>query len=254
MSAKKSPPTEKSAVEALIYEDVSLIGKYSVMEIAVLAAGCRGDTRAERISEAVELLAMVERYARTGSKTRLHIRYQKKGEISSDAEKSVGIYTLMQNRFLKASAICHAAKRDKKTAKIELTSLVGLAYNATTGGKEDSSEALRRYNEWAKHEANRKSISAEVFKAEFVSGANRSDASFVKIGLKQSATHEKPNSPPSANRHGRNGLPETRLRSLRESTRQRRNDSAGPIPAIRSSTEPHGTRSKITNSPKNGLG
>jgi hypothetical protein len=173
MSAKKSPHTEKSAVEALIYEDVSLIDKYSVMEIAMLAAGCRGDTRAERISDAVELLAMVERYARAGSKTRLHIRYQKKGKTSADAEKSVEIYTLIQNRFLKASEICHAANRDKKTAKIELTSLVGLAYNAATGGKEDSSEALRRYNEWAKHEANRKSISVEVFKAEFVSGARR---------------------------------------------------------------------------------
>lgn len=173
MSAKKSPHTENSSVEALIYEDVSLIGKYSVMEIAMLAAGCRGDTRAERISDAVELLATVERYARVGSKTRLHIRYLKEGETSSDAEKSVGIYTLLQNRFLKASEICHAAKRDKKTGKIELTSLVGLAYNATTGGKEDSSEALRRYNEWAKDEASRTSISAEVFKAEYVSGVRR---------------------------------------------------------------------------------
>jgi hypothetical protein len=173
MSAKKSPHTENSAVEDLIYEDVSLIGKYSVMEIALLAAGCRGDTRAERISDAVELLATVERYARVGSKARLHVRYLKEGETSSDAEKSVGIYTLLQTRFLKATEICHAAKRDKKTAKIELTSLVGLAYNATTGGKENSSEALRRYNEWAKVEASRTSISAEVFKAEYVSGARR---------------------------------------------------------------------------------
>ena len=123
MSTRKSPRNHESSTEALMFEDQSLVRKYSVMDIAMLAAGCRGETRTERIDEAVELLSLVERYALAGKATRSSIRDLKMARESAKVKSSA-----LQEQFQKAVGIRAAATRDKKTGKIELTSLVGLAY------------------------------------------------------------------------------------------------------------------------------
>jgi hypothetical protein len=153
MSTKKSPRNQDSSSDVLTFEDVSLTRKYSVIEIAMLAAGCRGETREERISDAVELLALVERYAIAGKETRCRIRERRKAKENGNVECQQVGYSHIQKQFQKAVDARDAATRDKKTGRIELTSLVGLTYEAATGGKADSSEAMRRFNEWVKEEA-----------------------------------------------------------------------------------------------------
>lgn len=184
MSAKKSPSNDTPAVEALMYEDVKLKGRYSVMEIAMLAAGCRGETNLDRFTDAVELLALVERHAVAGKKARMRNRDRKTGKADYDSAERSLVYL---NRFHTSAKIRDAATRDEKTGKIELTSLVGLAYEAATGGKADSSEAMRRYNEWFQVEAGNEMITIQGFRARYVSGTKpvvvHDDSEALELGV-----------------------------------------------------------------------
>jgi hypothetical protein len=188
MSAKKLLPNHELSAEALIYEDVSLNRKYPVMEIAILAAGCRGETRGERIDDAVELLALVERYALAGGETRVRIRDRKNAKKRGGAKTSEVGDALIRNQFQKALEIRSAATRDEKTGKIKVTSLVGLAYEAATGGKAGSSEAMRRYNKWAEEEADIEAVAVQEFKARFESGVKpaviHDDHQAIQLGMR----------------------------------------------------------------------
>ncbi|KAB2639801.1 MAG: hypothetical protein DVB25_04960 [Verrucomicrobia bacterium] len=168
---RKSPRNQHPSFEALMYEDVSLTHKYSVMEIAMLAAGCKGETRGDQINEAVQLLVLVERYALNGRETRLNIRDQKKASKAAEDKSSALRHSQIKEQFQKVVEIRDAATRDKKTGKIELTSLIGLAYEAATGRKADSSDAMRHFNEWAKEEASEEGVTVDEFKARFKSGS-----------------------------------------------------------------------------------
>lgn len=170
MSGKMTQSNNDHAGEPLLYKDHSLVREYPVMEIAMLAAGCRGDTREARISDAVELLALVERYAISGKGTRQSIRDRREHK-SSIAGGRAKVERALNQRFQKAVEIRGVSDRDRKSGKIELTSLVGLAYEAATGGKADSSEAMRRYNDWAREEAHEQSVTVRAFKADFSSGS-----------------------------------------------------------------------------------
>ena len=75
----------------------------------MLAAGCRGNTREERISDAVELLALVERYALAGKETRRRIRARKEAKAYPNVENSSAAYSRMLNQFQKAMEIRDAA-------------------------------------------------------------------------------------------------------------------------------------------------
>lgn len=187
MSAKKSLPNRELATEALLYEDVALSRKYTVIEIAMLAAGCRGGTTADRIHDAVELLALVERYALAGRTTRLNIRNRNSEKKLGGSKTSGEHYAAVQNRFLKAVETCNTAVRDTNTGRIKLTSLVGLAYTEATGRKSVSSEAMRLFNEWLSYEAGEQSISVIEFKAQYVSGAKlavvHSDYEALQLGM-----------------------------------------------------------------------
>lgn len=188
MSAKKSPQNHVPVEEPLLYEDVNLFRKYPVVEIAMLAAGCRGETREERITAAVELLALVERYALAGKETRCRILERKRAKNSNDVEDSDIGYSLINKRFQKALEIRDAATRDRKSGKIELTSLVGLAYKATTGGKENSSEVMRRFNLWVAEQAGDEVSAMRSFKALFASGAKlilvHDDDVAIQLGMR----------------------------------------------------------------------
>jgi hypothetical protein len=187
MSVKKSPLNHDPIGEALMYEDISLIRKYPVMEIATLAAGCRGETRKERISDAVELLALVERYALAGKETRLRIRDRENTKECGHAKTTELGYANIQDSFLKALEIRSAATRDEKTGKIKVTSLVGLAYETATGGKADSSEAMRRYNKWIERNSDEGNVTPQEFKARFESGVKpaifHDDEQALQLGM-----------------------------------------------------------------------
>lgn len=140
----------------LMIEDPRLGCEYSVQEVAMIAASCRGDSPEARIEEALDLLSAAERQAYKD-------KYEKQKEWnikhghSDDFEPEKKFIESNKKRFLKAKEICRQAKRDATTGKIERTDLVRLIY-MEAGLGEDSKRANRLYNEWldyaAKEDAN----------------------------------------------------------------------------------------------------
>jgi len=115
-----------------------LTQKYTVLEIATLAAGCRGDTRVAQIKEAVGMLEIVERYAAAGPEVVSRIL---RGPNAADED------AILAARFEKALASVAEAETDPVTGRIKRTSLAALC----SGGTEE--HARRLYADYLKHEA-----------------------------------------------------------------------------------------------------
>ena len=132
----KRNPTASTSKEPLMFSTAGLTQKYSVLEIATLAAGCRGDTRVDQLNEAVGMLALVERYASAGPEVVARILYKDTADENA----------VMQSRFERANAFGAEAERDDG-GKIKRASLAALC----SGGTEE--HANRLYVAWLKHEA-----------------------------------------------------------------------------------------------------
>ena len=130
----------------LMIEEIRLSRAYLVQEVAMIAAGCIGDSPNARIEDALELLYAAEQHA-FKDKGEKHREWSAKRGNSGDLESEIKFVENNTKRILKAEQICSVAKRDDKTGKIERTSLVTLVYKESGIGK-GSGHANRLYNEW----------------------------------------------------------------------------------------------------------
>jgi hypothetical protein len=155
MSAKKSGTKEDGTRETpLMMEDTRLKRKYSVMEIATLAAGCRGETPKDRIEDAIQLLSAVEWHAVTHKleklRERIRLGMAARGETQPTPEhidSTANVINKSAKEFDRWIEIRDAAKRDEATGKIVLHSLT-LEICKAAGVGNTVENARLKYNEW----------------------------------------------------------------------------------------------------------
>ncbi|MBC8125597.1 MAG: hypothetical protein H8M99_00405, partial [Gloeobacteraceae cyanobacterium ES-bin-144] len=147
MSTRRLPPQDEVAREhPLMIEDTRLARVYSVIEVALIAAGCAGNSADSRINDAIDLLSAAERHAfadKWEKHTKWAISVGQSGEIGREREW----IEANKVRNDQADSICGKATRDQKTGKIIRTSLIGLSYQAAGIGR-DEAQANRLYHEW----------------------------------------------------------------------------------------------------------
>ena len=174
MKPKPSPAKDRPADNTSpMFEDVALTAKYSVMDIAKLAAVSRGDTNKDRIKDAVGILSQVERYARLGKEiTNQVLRGEKDDSPEDRGKRSALLYSSYNRCFEMSLGICSSAQRDVATGKIERTSLVGLCCTTVNVCEANSSHANRLYLQWLNELAREEGKDFEEIKARYESGTN----------------------------------------------------------------------------------
>jgi hypothetical protein len=144
--SNKSDEMEPQSHTKLMIEDPRLSCEYSVQEVAMIAANCRGDSPEARIEEALDLLSAAERQACKDKHEKLKEWNIKHGH-SANIEPEKKFIKNNNRRLLEAKEICRQAKRDTATGKIVRTDLVRLTY-VQSGIGTDSNAANRLYIEW----------------------------------------------------------------------------------------------------------
>lgn len=134
-------PIRKKASVAMIF-DPRQKKSYSVVDVAGIAAGCKGMTPKHRIFEALDLLAAAEEVAGYGPNQTLeflgnrHIPIMTLGEEPPNLlQKSKDQELSRACRIQQISDIIAKCDRDPKTKRIKRTSMVHQAVIASGGGK-----------------------------------------------------------------------------------------------------------------------
>lgn len=151
---KNSSPSNKA--EAFRIKHLSLQGSYSPLEIATLAASCRGNELDARFQDAFELLAHAEELARLGpwgieSKDRIE-RGDPPEALPAKIKKDGEIQEAYDHRIALAERLCAEAKRDKLYGKI-LRSPFMLQVCSSFGVSNEMGHSNRLYNEWLTYAA-----------------------------------------------------------------------------------------------------
>jgi hypothetical protein len=152
----KNPNPEKPP--KLMLEDHRLERRYSVLEIATLAAVCRGETTNERIEDAIRLLSAVEGTASKSALEKLRKTIRDKcisrGDMKESTperiESKIRVLDGIHAEWKKWKGIIDAAERDEKTGKIIRSSLVHeICKAANVANKTNTSgHANRLYRKW----------------------------------------------------------------------------------------------------------
>ena len=124
---KSSSPSNKAKVETaevapLRIKHLGLHGSYTPLEIATLAASCRGNELDARFQDAFGLLAHAEELARLGpwgieSKDRIE-RGAPLAALPAKNKKDGEVQETYDHRIALAERLCAEAKRDKLYGKI----------------------------------------------------------------------------------------------------------------------------------------
>ena len=165
----------------LMLTDHRLKRAYSVMEIATLAAGCRGDKPEDRIEEAIQLLASVEWNASKSKSEKLR-------EILTRNLSAKGVTVtpqLLDSRVKGSNAsdiecalwekILNTAERDEATDKIKRSSLALEICKAAKIGITTEAHAARKYGQWLQSDLDEAAtrhevVSLEEYKSAYESG------------------------------------------------------------------------------------
>jgi hypothetical protein len=156
---KNSSPSNKAEaaeVAPLGIKHLSLQGSYSPLEVATLAASCRGNDLEARFQDAFGLLAHAEELARLGpwgieSKDRIE-RGDSLAGSPANIKKCKEVQELQDHRITLAEGLCSKAKRDKVSGKI-LRSPFMLQVCRSVGASNEVGHSNRLYNEWLTYAA-----------------------------------------------------------------------------------------------------
>lgn len=157
---KKSSPREQTKAEtaevaSLEIKHLSLHGSYSPLEIATLAASCRGSDLDARFQDAFGLLAHAEELARLGpwgieSKDRI----ERGDSLAASPEKTrrdKEVQETQDHRITLAERFCAEAKRDKRSGKILRNPFLRQICNSVDEGIKTEAHSSRLYNTWLKY-------------------------------------------------------------------------------------------------------
>lgn len=159
MKAKAKSTAEISAPDSrLMLEDHRLKNRYSVIEIATLAAACRGKTPTDRIEDAIQLLSAVESSASISKAEKLRetirqtsiARGDLKGTAPEKIDSKIWITNRAKDQLDKWDQILKTVDRDNTTGKIERSSLTYEICKAANLGIATKEHANRLYREWLK--------------------------------------------------------------------------------------------------------
>ena len=148
-----NPPVDQIPLRL---EDHRLQRSYTVIEIATLAAACRGNSPKEQLEEAIELLAGVEYSALTPIEKKLKNEFSQlfntNGEISKVDAEHIESLTARELRIRDLSEIStsliRACERDTETGKIKRASLA-LEICKKSGTTESPEHSQRLFKKWA---------------------------------------------------------------------------------------------------------
>jgi hypothetical protein len=147
---KKSASPALPSAAPLMIEDRRLLGTYSVMEIAMLAAACRSKDPNEKIEEAIELLNVAEEHASMGKWTKERNLRLNSGDPEGasfakiDEEKKAD--EIWEQQKTTARQACADAER--KLGKIVRTSLVLELCKAAGVGKATRNHSYRVFSDF----------------------------------------------------------------------------------------------------------
>jgi hypothetical protein len=158
---KNSSPSNKAKAEAaevdpLRITRLGLHGSYTPLEIATLAAICRGSDLDARFQDAFGLLAHAEELARLGPwgielKDRIE-RGVPLAALPAKIKKDGEIQEAYDHRIALAERLCAEAKRDKLYGKI-LRSPFMLQVCSSFGVSNEMGHSNRLYNDWLRYAA-----------------------------------------------------------------------------------------------------